>query len=66
MDDNDLWPVVFSLTFTEKSVFNFRYVWGGGRRAASVHYNRWRNALRVSNSSWLIAEKIFHVLYDTK
>lgn len=38
MDDNDLWPIVFSMTFTEKCVFNFRYVWGGGRRAANVLY----------------------------
>lgn len=38
MDDNDLWPIVFSMTFAEKCVFNFRYVWGGGRRAANVHY----------------------------
>lgn len=38
MDDNDLWPIVFSLTFIEKCVLNFRHVWAGGRRAASVHY----------------------------
>ena len=38
VEDSDLWPIVFFMTFTEKCVFNFRPVWGGGRQAASVHY----------------------------
>lgn len=38
IDENDLWPIVFSMTSTQKRVFNLRYVWGGGSQMASVHY----------------------------